>query len=215
MNLNIFDNRLENKKDENFLTSFLENISDCLKIVNEKVFNKSDNNNNDMLNKLPEKKVSELKKEGTLYQVVELLPDGAYIQNINTNKVYLEKDISKDTLNKAINDTILRYKNGQYIVEEELTQKFFDNLVDIKEYKNLQQKFIKSSNILENDANTLYKIKEYQKDYTILSYDTKIEKTLKVPNSLIPFFAKYYSDSILVFKDGEFKRKAKYLQENL
>ena len=215
MNLNIFDNRLENKKDENFLTSFLENISDCLKIVNEKVFNKSDNNNNDMLNKLPEKKVSELKKEGTLYQVVELLPDGAYIQNINTNKVYLEKDISKDTLNKAINDTILRYKNGQYIVEEELTQKFFDNLVDINEYKNLQQEFIKSSNILENDANTLYKIKEYQKDYTILSYDTKIEKTLKVPNSLIPFFAKYYSDSILVFKDGEFKRKAKYLQENL
>ncbi len=214
MNLNIFDNRLDNKKDENFLTSFLENVSDCLKIVNEKVFNKLDNNK-DVLNKLPEKKVSELKEEGTLYQVVELLPDGAYIQNINTNKVYLEKDISKDTLNKAINDTILRYKNGQYIVEEELTQKFFDNLVDIKEYKNLQQEFIKSSNILENDANTLYKIKEYQKDYTILSYDTKIEKTLKVPNSLIPFFAKYYSDSILVFKDGEFKRKAKYLQENL
>ena len=214
MNLNIFDNRLDNKKDENFLTSFLENVSDCLKIVNEKVFNKLDNNK-DALNKLPEKKVSELKEEGTLYQVVEMLPDGAYIQNINTNKVYLEKDISKDTLNKAINDTILRYKNGQYIVEEELTQKFFDNLVDIKEYKNLQQEFIKSSNILENDANTLYKIKEYQKDYTILSYDTKIEKTLKVPNSLIPFFAKYYSDSILVFKDGEFKRKAKYLQENL
>ena len=214
MNLNIFDNRLDNKKDENFLTSFLENVSDCLKIVNEKVFNKLDNNK-DVLNKLPEKKVSELKEEGTLYQVVELLPDGAYIQNINTNKVYLEKDISKDTLNKAINDTILRYKNGQYIVEEELTQKFFDNLVDFKEYKNLQQEFIKSSNILENDANTLYKIKEYQKDYTILSYDTKIEKTLKVPNSLIPFFAKYYSDSILVFKDGEFKRKAKYLQENL
>ena len=214
MNLNIFDNRLDNKKDENFLTSFLENISDCLKIVNEKVFNKLDNNK-DALNKLPEKKVSELKEEGTLYQVVEMLPDGAYIQNINTNKIYLEKDISKDTLNKVINDTILRYKNGQYIVEEELTQKFFDNLVDIKEYKNLQQEFIKSSNILENDANTLYKIKKYQKDYTILSYDTKIEKTLKVPNSLIPFFAKYYSDSILVFKDGEFKRKAKYLQENL
>ena len=214
MNLNIFDNRLDNKKDENFLTSFLENVSDCLKIVNEKVFNKLDNNK-DVLNKLPEKKVSELKEEGTLYQVVELLPDGAYIQNINTNKVYLEKDISKDTLNKVMNDTILIYKNGQYIVEEELTQKFFDNLVDIKEYKNLQQEFIKSSNILENDANTLYKIKEYQKDYTILSYDTKIEKTLKVPNSLIPFFAKYYSDSILVFKDGEFKRKAKYLQENL
>ena len=114
MNLNIFDNRLDNKKDENFLTSFLENVSDCLKIVNEKVFNKLDNNK-DVLNKLPEKKVSELKEEGTLYQVVELLPDGAYIQNINTNKVYLEKDISKDTLNKAINDTILRYKNGQYI----------------------------------------------------------------------------------------------------
>lgn len=81
-------------------------------------------------------KENSLKEEDKLYQVVEMSLDGAYLQNLGDNKIYKEIDISKETLQKIGNDTILRYKNGKYIIEEELTEKFFEGLIDINEYKN-------------------------------------------------------------------------------
>lgn len=75
-----------------------------------------------------------LKQEEQLYQVVEIGLGFAYLQNLTDNKVYKETDILQETLDRIGNDTILRYKNGQYVVEEELTEKFFDNLIDINEW---------------------------------------------------------------------------------
>ena len=49
--------------------------------------------------------------------------DGAYLQNINDNRVHKETDISKEVLEKIGNDSVLRYKDGNYIYEEELTRK--------------------------------------------------------------------------------------------
>lgn len=77
-----------------------------------------------------------LKQEDCLYQVVEMSLDGAYLQNLKDNKVYKETDILEETLRKIGNDTILKYKNGKYTIEEELTEKFFEGLIDINEYKN-------------------------------------------------------------------------------
>lgn len=77
-----------------------------------------------------------LKQEDCLYQVVEMGLDGAYLQNLKDNKVYKETDILEETLRKIGNDTILKYKNGKYTIEEELTEKFFEGLIDINEYKN-------------------------------------------------------------------------------
>lgn len=77
-----------------------------------------------------------LKQEDCLYQVVEMSLDGAYLQNLKDNKVYKETDILEEILRKIGNDTILKYKNGKYTIEEELTEKFFEGLIDINEYKN-------------------------------------------------------------------------------
>ena len=74
-----------------------------------------------------------LRKEGNLYQVVEILSDGAYLLNLSNKKISKETNIQKDVLKQIGNDSILRYKNGKYIYEEELTDDFFNNLKDINE----------------------------------------------------------------------------------
>ena len=54
---------------------------------------------------------------------------------MSTNKVFEETNISQDLKNKIGNDYILRYKNGEYIFEEKLTDDFMNGLIDIKEYQ--------------------------------------------------------------------------------
>lgn len=70
------------------------------------------------------------REEDCLYQVVKLSLQGAYLQNKNNNIIFEEVDIPENLRNVISNDYILRYKNGTYIFEEELTDEFFDNLVD-------------------------------------------------------------------------------------
>ena len=47
---------------------------------------------------------------------------------MRNNKVYEETKMPQEILDKISNDYILRYKNGKYIIEEELTDKFFEGL---------------------------------------------------------------------------------------
>ena len=63
------------------------------------------------------------KQEDCLYQVVDRSLNGVYLQNLNNNKVFEEKELSKELLDKIGNDYILRYINGEYFFEEELTEK--------------------------------------------------------------------------------------------
>ena len=77
----------------------------------------------------------ELREENCLYQVVDFSKDGVFLKNIKNNKIFEEKNLSKELKDKIGNDYILKYKDGNYIFEEELTDKFFDGLVDIKEYE--------------------------------------------------------------------------------
>ena len=139
-----------------------------------------------------------------LYQVVDMGTDGVYLQNVNNNKISYETDISKEILNEIGNDTVLRYQESKYIIEEELTQNFLNNLVGIKEYQEIQDNFIKESNILENNSDTKYKIEKKEKDYCVLSYGTDEKYTIKVPKELIPFWAN--SGEILYYENGEFNR---------
>ena len=130
--------------------------------------------------------------------------DGAYLQNTNNNCVSKETDISKEVLNKIGEDSVLRYRDGEYIYEDELTQKFFDNLVGIKEYKEIQDNFMKESNILEIDSNTKYRIESREDNYCLLSYESDEKNTIEVPNELIPFWAKEGEN--LYYKNGKFNR---------
>ena len=130
--------------------------------------------------------------------------DGAYLQNTSNNRVSKETDISKEVLDNLGNDFVLRYQNGEYIFEEELTQKFFDSLVGIKEYEEIKDNFMKKSNILEIDTNTKYKIEIKDNDYCVLSYGNYEKNTIKVPNELIPFWAN--SGENLYYTNGKFNR---------
>lgn len=105
MNLNLFNNLLSNIKENNIIQNFIKELSTSLEKENDNT------------------QSSSLKKEDCLYQVVEMSSDGAYLQNINDNRVHKETGISKEVLEKIGNDSVLRYKDGNYIYEEELTRK--------------------------------------------------------------------------------------------
>lgn len=108
MELDLFNNLLKDVKENNSVQNFIKDLSNYLEEV-----------------KRNEKMEAILKQEECLYQVIELAEDGVYLQNTMNNKISKEKDINKDLLSKITNDSILRYKNGKYIYEEEITRKVF------------------------------------------------------------------------------------------
>ena len=88
-------------------------ISDKVLIVAENMSNKQNT------------KIDNLREEDCLYQVVGLSEKGVFLQNKNNNMTFEETNISKDLKENLGNDYILRYKNGTYIFEKELTDEFF------------------------------------------------------------------------------------------
>lgn len=194
MNLDLFNNLLDSVKENNIVQNFIKELSNYLEKINNELSDKKNNHTNN----------TSLKQENCLYQVVGMDVDGAYLQNVNNNFVAKENDISKDVFDKIGNDFVLRYQNGEYIIEEKLTQEFFDSLVGIKEYKEIQDNFIKGSNILEIAPNTRYKMELRKNDYCLLSYPNNDKDIIKVPKELIPFWAR--NGESLYYKDGKFNR---------
>jgi hypothetical protein len=189
LQLDFFNNLLDNIRENNVVKNFTNELSDYLEKLNRKTSHKKDNG---------------LKQEGCIYQVIDMGIDGAFLQNVSNNKITYETDISKGVLNQIGNDTVLKYEKNKYIIEDELTQEFLDNLVEIKEYEEIKNSFIKESNILKNDPNTKYKIELKNKEYSVLSYETDKKHTLKVPKELIPFWAKCGEN--LYYQNGNFNR---------
>lgn len=194
MNLDLFNNLVNSVKENNIVQSFIKELSNYIEKENNKLPDEEHNI----------KDYDSLKQENCLYQVIEIDVDGAYLQNTDNNRISKETDISRELLNKIGNDSVLRFKDGSYIYEEELTKKFYDSLIDIKEYKHIQDNFIKESKILEIDPYTRYKIELYEDNYCLLSYENDGKNTIEVPNELIPFWAK--NGDNLYYKDGKFNR---------
>ena len=46
-------------------------------------------------------------------------------------RIFEEKNLPQEIKNVVSEGYILRYKNGEYVYEEELTEEFFNNLEDI------------------------------------------------------------------------------------
>ncbi|MFR2571583.1 MAG: hypothetical protein ACLS90_07845 [Clostridia bacterium] len=111
MKLDLINKMLRNIKDNKEVQDFIGELTKNL----EKEVEQQNVNNNKM----------DLNQEGELYQVIEIGTDYAYLQNINTNKIEKEENISKEVLDKIVEDTVLQYKNGEYIIEEELTREIF------------------------------------------------------------------------------------------
>ncbi len=129
MSLDLINDIVNKVKESDFVNNFIEELSNHLANVKEKGENQMSNENNN-LNEL-----NEFRKENELYQVVDLSSKGVYLQNMSTNKVFEETNIPQDLKNKIGNDYILRYKNGEYIFEEKLTDDFMNGLIDIQEYQ--------------------------------------------------------------------------------
>lgn len=195
MNLDFFNNLGNALKENKIVQNFMNELSNYLEKVNNDLANQNSNN----------VKTNSLKQENTIYQVVEIDVDGVYLQNTMNNKISKETDIPKELLKKIGNDTVLKYKDGKYIIEEELTQKFLDNLVGIKELEKIQEDFKNNTNILNIDSNTVYQIETKNNSKSILSYENNEKKRIEVPNELIPFWAK--DGEKLIYQDGIFERK--------
>lgn len=197
MNLNLINDIINKAKESDLVQNFMEELSNHLENTNEKGVEKMSNLENN-------KELNNIKQENGLYQVVDFSADGVFLQDVYNNKVFEEKNIPQDLINKIGNDYILRYKNGTYNIEQELTDDFMNNLVGIQEYQKIKEDFIKQSNILEIDSNTHYKIQTREKDYSILSYGENNKNIIKVPNELMPYFTNEQTN--LLYKNGKFEK---------
>ena len=111
-----------------FTDNFIKELNEHLENFTLKVDIRREKQNN------LEEKLDNFREEGGLYQVVDLSSKGAFLQNMRTNRIFEETNIPKDLKNIISNDYILSYKYGTYIWEEELTNKFYEGLIDIREF---------------------------------------------------------------------------------
>lgn len=194
MNLDLLNDLLSKVKESDFVQKFTEELSNYLEKANEDGGGQLEVQENN-------KNLDIYREENALYQVVDFSSKGVFLQNTNTGVTFEEIDIPQDVLDKIGNDYILRYTDGKYVVEQELTEDFMNSMVGIQEYKKIQEQFEKESNILNIDANTRFNVLSRDNDYTMLSYGEK--DTIKVPNALVPFFAN--EQSVLCYKNGKFE----------
>ena len=129
MNIDFFkelENSFRGTEVREFADNFINELTEHLEDFFEKVDARREKTNNQ------EEKLDNFREEGGLYQVVDLSSKGAFLQNMKTNVILEETNIPEDLKNVISNDYILRYKDGTYIWEEELTDKFYENLEEIK-----------------------------------------------------------------------------------
>lgn len=196
MSLDLLNDLVNKVKESDFVNNFIDELADYLKNANEKgetQLNNEQNNNLDVY-----------RQENCLYQVVDFSSNGVFLQNTKNDKIFEETNISQELLDKIGNDYILRYKDGKYVIEEELTDNFMNSMVGIQEYRKIKEEFEKESNILEIDSNTKFNVDLRNSDYTILSYG-KEKNTIEVPNALIPYFA--VEGNVLKYDNGKFIRE--------
>lgn len=131
MNIDFFkdlENSFRGTEVRKFADNFINELTEYLEDFFEKVDNRREKQNNQ------EEKLDNFREKNGLYQVVDLSSKGAFLQNIKTNVILEETNIPENLKNVISNDYILRYKDGTYIWEEELTDKFYEGLIDVKEY---------------------------------------------------------------------------------
>ena len=198
MNLGLFKEQIHTEKDNNFIQNFVKELSNYLKDSDRKA-------SSNMARGIEKTDSNSLRQEDTLYQVVDRGLEGIYLKNTKNNKVFEETKISKELQTTLGNDDILRYKDGEYILEQELTEDFFNSMVSIEEYEEIQNQFMQESNILQMDPDTRYHVVTHEKNHSILSYEGDKNNTIKVPNVLLPYFID--SKTILKYENGKFEKE--------
>lgn len=109
MNLDLNKDRTRDTE-RNFIKDFINELSNYLQKENRK-----------------------LEIENGFYQVVDFGNNSVFLQNMDTNKVFEEKNLPEEIKNKISNDYVLKYEDGKYSIDMEKTDRFFNGMVDIKE----------------------------------------------------------------------------------
>ncbi len=120
------ENNFRGTEVRKFADNFVNELTEHLEDFFEKVDMRKERQNTQ------EENLDNFREEGGLYQVVDLSSKGVFLQNMKTNVILEETNITEDLKKVISNDYILRYKGGTYIWEEELTDKFYEGLTDIK-----------------------------------------------------------------------------------
>ena len=139
LKLEIFNKIANDIKENNLVENFMQELSKHIENLKEKeqintMNNEEINNNNEVKKESSleqQENLEQNREENCLYQVVDFSAKGIFLLNKNTNKIFEETEISQELKEQIQNDSILRYKNGEYVYEEELTEEFFNNLEDI------------------------------------------------------------------------------------
>ena len=139
LKLEIFNKLANDIKENNLVENFMQELSKHIENSKEKeqinTMNNGEINNNNEVEKESsleqQENLEQNREENCLYQVVDFSAKGIFLLNKNTNKIFEETEISQELKEQIQNDSILRYKNGEYVYEEELTEEFFNNLEDI------------------------------------------------------------------------------------
>lgn len=71
-------------------------------------------------------KLDSYRKEEQTYRVVDFSLNGIYLQDMETYAIFEETSISEELYDKISNDYILRYENGEYIYDEDLTKNYME-----------------------------------------------------------------------------------------
>ena len=187
MNLEIFNEIFNNVKENKFIQNFIEELTVYLNSVDGRKRKNMETN-------------ERLREENCLYQVVDFSEKGVFLQNTRNNEIFEEK--IPDNLKKKLQiDSVLRFKSGEYIFEKELTENFLDNMVEINEYRQIQEKFKRETNILQINQNEKFKIISKSQSKSLLKYSNG---EIEVPNELLPYFT--YSDTLLKYENGKFEK---------
>lgn len=104
------------------LSSISENFDEIMDKLNEQLKEKDIAKNN-------------LNEKGELYYVYSYAPPNVYITKQKSNKVELLENVSKEFINNLAEGFVLRFKDGEYSIDEELTEKSMNFELDFDNYK--------------------------------------------------------------------------------
>ena len=208
MNLEFFRDLKNNPKGDAKMDEFINELSNSLK-------NDSGVSKENMVIDAQKSKKSILDREEGLYYVVEENTDFVYLQNTNTDEIFKETNLPEELKQKIMEGYMLRFHDGEYYIDEEETEKYENSLVDVREYTRIKQDFLETSGILENDANTRYRVlsQNNEEDYTILAFENNGTKEIKVPNALLPYVVN--SKKVFYFENRKFKTDVEETKKNL
>ncbi len=77
-----------------------------------------------------------MQEEG-LYYVLSGNPEKVYLTKFKSDKVFEATDLPEEIKKVVSEGFILRYKNGKYTIDEELTDRNFEGELNIDEYEEI------------------------------------------------------------------------------